>query len=314
MKIIVTGAAGFVGSHLCERLLTDKNNEVIGIDGFIDPSTKHLKTLNLQSVIHHNRFTFIDENLLQINWENYLKGIDVIYHLAGMPGVRTSWGPNFSEYISHNISVTQRLLEASKKYPIKKLVYASTSSIYGQKNGKVAEDATPVPLSPYGVSKLTGEHFCHVYHNNVGIPIVILRYFTVYGPRQRQDMAFHRFIKCIIENKPLPIFGNGEQTRDFTYVSDCVEGTASILNADQSVIGETFNIGGIERASVLKTISILEKIFNTQAHLMYTGKTRGEPKHTWADISKAQKLLNYQPKVTLEAGLKKEVEYLKKIY
>lgn len=314
MNIIVTGAAGFIGSHLSEKLLLDTNNKVIGIDGLLDPTTKSLKKRNLQSLLKQPRFSFVEKNLLDIDWNHYLKDIDVIFHLAGMPGVRSSWGNNFDQYILHNITVTQRLLEACRTFPIKKLVYASTSSIYGQRNGKVPENTSPVPLSPYGVSKLTGEHLCHVYYKNDGVPIVILRYFTVYGPRQRSDMAFHRFIKCFIENKPIPVFGDGEQSRDFTYVDDCVNGTASVLRADPSIIGETFNIGGLERSTVLNTISILEKLFNKNAHIMFTGNTRGEPKHTWADISKAQKILNYQPTVSLETGLRKEIEYLKHIY
>lgn len=310
MKIIVTGAAGFIGSHLCEKLLKDDNNEVIGIDGFIDPSLIPFKQKNLINLLSHPRFQFINENLLRIDWRKTLLKVDAIYHLAALPGVRSSWGGNFELYTLNNITVTQRLLEACKNIPLKKFIYVSTSSVYGESDGKVSENYTPAPLSPYGVTKLTGEYLCKVYAENDGIPVTILRYFTVYGPRQRSDMAFHRFIDCMVQNKPIPIYGDGKQTRDFTYVTDCVEGTAAVLHAD-NVLGEIINIGGKERKSILEVIKILEDVMGQNATLNFIGNTRGEPKHTWADITKAEQLLQYQPIVSLKEGIINEINDLR---
>ena len=307
MKVLVTGAAGFIGSHLCERLLTLNEVEVIGIDGFINPSLTQTKQKNIQLLLAHPRFRFYQVDLRKANLDRILDGVQVVYHLAAMPGVRTSWGIDFQAYVDHNISATQVLLEASRKFPLKKFIYISTSSVYGEKVGKVAENSTPTPLSPYGVSKLTAEYLCKVYQVSYGIPTVILRYFTLYGPRQRSDMAFHRFINAILHRKPLSIYGDGKQTRDFTFISDCVEGTVAALNAEE-VIGETINIGGNERASILEVIAILEDLLNQKAILDFSDRLKGDPKDTWADITKAQTLLNYYPKTTLTTGLKQQIQ------
>ncbi|MDF2959651.1 MAG: UDP-glucose 4-epimerase [Paenibacillus sp.] len=307
MKILVTGAAGFIGSHLCERLLQDKSHEVIGLDAFIKSSTPvKAREHNLRHLLQHPRFTFIKQDLLKVQWDHFLPSVDIVYHLAGMPGVRSSWGEDFKAYITNNIEATQRLLEGCRTYPVKKFVYASTSSVYGEKTGQVNEAALTQPLSPYGVSKLTGEQLCRVYAHNDGIPAVILRFFTVYGPRQRPDMAFHRFISHILQNKPIPINGDGNQTRDFTYVEDCVSAIAATAHAE-NIIGETINIGGKERASVLDCIAILEELFAAKVKLQFMGKAYGEPRHTWADINKAQSLLGYEPKTDLRKGLKAEI-------
>lgn len=313
MRIIVTGAAGFIGSHLCERLLEEEQNVVIGIDGFIDPTQKPLKLKNIKHLKGHPRFQLINENLLEIDWSKVFLKDDVIYHLAAVPGVRSSWGGNFQLYVENNILVTQRLLEACKNVPLKKFIYASTSSIYGEKDGMVSETSIPSPLSPYGVTKLTGEYLCKVYSENDGIPITILRYFTVYGPRQRPDMAFHRFIECILKKKSIPIYGDGEQTRDFTYIGDCVEGTVAALYSE-NVLAETINIGGNERASILEVIEILEELTGQKTTLDFIGKLHGEPRHTWADITKAGQLLNYKPTVSLKEGLQNELNNLLDIY
>ncbi|WP_314588151.1 NAD-dependent epimerase/dehydratase family protein [Paenibacillus terrigena] len=307
MKILVTGAAGFIGSHLCERLLQDTSLELIGLDAYVKSSTPvHAREYNLRYLLQHPRFTFIQQDLLKVPWDQLLPGVDIVYHLAGMPGVRSSWGEDFKYYITNNIEATQRLLEGCHAYPITKFVYASTSSVYGEKTGQVNETSSTEPLSPYGVSKLTGEQLCRVYAHNDRIPVVILRFFTVYGPRQRPDMAFHRFIKHILQNKPIPINGDGKQTRDFTYVGDCVSAIAATAYAD-NIIGETINIGGKERASVLDCIAILEELFNKKVEQQFMGKPIGEPSHTWADTSKAQSLLGYEPKTDLRRGLKAEI-------
>ncbi|OCT15581.1 UDP-glucose 4-epimerase [Paenibacillus pectinilyticus] len=312
MKILVTGAAGFIGSHLCERLLQDPTHEVVGLDALIakSPTPVNVREYNLRHLLLHNRFTYLQQDLLEANWDDILPQVDVVYHLAGMPGVRSSWGEEFKTYVTNNIEATQRLLEGCSKYPIKKFVYASTSSVYGEKTNQVNEDAITAPLSPYGVSKLTGEQLCKVYAHNVGVPVVVLRFFTVYGPRQRPDMAFHRFIQHIRQNKPIPIHGDGLQTRDFTYVKDCVEAITATAYAE-NIIGETINIGGKERASVLDCIAMLEELFGHRIDRQFMGKATGEPRHTWADISKAQVLLGYEPKIDLRTGLRDEIEDLR---
>ncbi len=312
MKILVTGAAGFIGSHLCEKLLNDPKNRIIGVDTFIGPTPINLKEMNLQSLKNHPRFQFIELNLLTADLDNLLSEVDTIYHLAGMPGVRSSWGIDFDPYVSNNILVTQRLLEAVKNKNLTKFIYASTSSVYGEKNGKVSENSIPTPLSPYGITKLTGEYLCHVYYKSYNVPIVVVRFFTVYGPRQRPDMAFHRFIVQILKEEPITIFGDGTQSRDFTFISDCVDATSSVLHED--VIGRTINIGGKERASINDIITMLEEITGNKAKVNYTQKVSGEPKHTWADITLAQTLLHYDPKISLKEGLTREMNYIRSVY
>ena len=313
MKILVTGAAGFIGSHLCEKLLEDKQNEVVGVDTFIGPTPYELKQINLQNLRKHSRFQLIEADLLTADLEEILSNIDIIYHLAGMPGVRSSWGKDFDPYVMNNIMVTQRLLEAVKDKPLKKFIYASTSSVYGEKAGKVTENAYLTPLSPYGITKLTGEHLCYVYLKSYHIPIITVRFFTVYGPRQRPDMAFHRFSAQILKGEPVTIYGDGTQSRDFTYISDCINGIIPIAYKD-GLIGQTINIGGKERATVNEVISLMEQITGKKASCHYSPRISGEPKHTWADISNAQKLLGYNPEISLKEGLAKEMDYIRLVY
>mgnify|MGYP001275468516 CR=1 FL=1 len=312
MKILVTGAAGFIGSHLCEYLIAQEHT-VVGIDAMTASYEPRMKERNISSLKDHSRFTFYQQNLLTVDWTKLLEDVDIIYHLAGVPGVRTSWGSQFNDYVQNNILVTQRLLEACKYHPLTKFIYISTSSIYGEKNGRVTEGLLPEPLSPYGLTKLAGEHLCEVYYKSYNVPVVILRYFTVYGPRQRPDMAFHRFIKQIIRNEPITIYGDGTQSRDFTYISDCIKGTASVLHSD-TCIGEIINIGGKERATVLDVIEIIEQLANKKAKLNFLPPAKGEPRQTWADITKAEHFLSYAPTVSLKEGLLKEMESLKPLY
>ncbi|MBM7704381.1 NAD-dependent epimerase/dehydratase family protein [Metabacillus iocasae] len=312
MNILVTGAAGFIGSHLCERLLKE-GHRVVGVDTFIGPTPLSLKRENIKSLLTHSHFQLIENHLMNLDLQELLSKIDVVYHLAAIPGVRASWGTDFDPYVTNNILATQRLLEACKDTSIKQLIYASTSSAYGEMDGKVSEDKTPQPLSPYGITKLAGEHLCHVYSKYYGVPTTILRFFTVFGPRQRPDMAFHRFIKQILLDEPISVFGDGTQTRDFTYISDCIDGVTAVLN-NKKAIGETINIGGKERASVLEVIEILEKIAGKKAKIHYSPTVIGEPKHTWADISKASQLLAYTPAVSLTDGLQNEWNHLLYVY
>ncbi|GAB6931946.1 NAD-dependent epimerase/dehydratase family protein [Calditerricola satsumensis] len=312
MNILVTGAAGFIGSHLCERLL-DAGHTVIGVDALLNPSLRPLKRRNLTALLPHPRFRFVEAAIQTADWATLLDGVDAIFHLAGMPGVRTSWGANFSAYVEHNILATQRLLEACARRPLQRFVFASTSSVYGHQTGKVAETRLPAPLSPYGVTKLAGEHLCRAYAERDGLPVVILRYFTVYGPRQRPDMAFHRFIRALLVGEPIPLYGDGHQTRDFTYIADCIDGTVAALTAPDAV-GETINIGGTERASLREVIALLEDLTGRRATIAQHDAPQGEPRHTWADISKAQRLLGYRPQVDLRTGLARQIDDLERLY
>ena len=218
----MTGAAGFIGSNLSENLI-DSGNHVIGVDCFTDYYPKEQKLANLKNLLSHGSFTFLEEDIVSLNLDKLLEGIDYVFHEAAQPGVRSSWGSNFEVYTRNNISATQRLLEASRKVKLKKFVYASSSSVYGDCPLPMREDRLTRPVSPYGVSKLAAEHLCYLYWKNYAIPTVSLRYFTVFGPRQRPDMAFNRFIRAILKGDEITVFGNGSQTRDFTYVSDIVQ-------------------------------------------------------------------------------------------
>ena len=231
MKAVVTGAAGFIGSHLSERLLAD-GHDVVGIDCFTDYYRRARKEQNLEVARSHRNFSFEELDLVDADLTAALEGADVVYHLAGQPGVRPSWGHQFDRYVRDNIIATQRLLEHLKESSLKRLVFAGSSSVYGDAEAfPTRESALPRPVSPYGVTKLAAEHLANLYTRNFGIPAVSVRYFTVYGPRQRPDMAFARFMRALADGEPIEVYGDGEQTREFTYVSDAVEGTVKAASA-----------------------------------------------------------------------------------
>lgn len=311
MKIVVTGAAGFVGSHLTDRLLAD-GHSVIGIDMFTKPQWAHFKRENLTEACKNPNFTLLEADLLQVNLTEIIRDVDCVYHQAAIAGVRNSWGANFQEYVDMNILATQRLLEACKNSQISKFVYASSSSVYGGTNGPTAEETATLPISPYGVSKLAGEHLARMYFINYGVPATSLRYFTVYGPRQRPDMAFHKFLKAVKEDQSITLYGDGAQTRDFTYVSDVVEANIQAMELQEH--GNVFNIGGTERISVNGVLSTIEKVTGRSVKIDYLPQPPGDPLHTWADISKARKKLAYEPKINLHVGLEKEWEYILAMY
>lgn len=303
MKALVTGCAGFIGSTLTDRLLTD-GYEVIGIDRFSDYYGHDLKEENLSFATNHPHFRLIEEDIVDMD---DFPSVDYVFHLAAQAGVRASWGESFSVYTRDNIIATQRLLEWYKDIPIRKFVYSSSSSVYGDSALPMREDLLVQPVSPYGVSKLAAEHLCYLYWKNYGVPTVSLRYFTVYGPRQRPDMGINKFTNAVFTGSMITIYGNGKQTRDFTYIDDAVE--ANILAAKSGITGEVFNIGGGSRISVQDLILEIEKITGKKAYISYVIEQKGDVQDTWADTDKASGMLGWMPEVRVAEGLVRYIEW-----
>ena len=318
-RIVVTGAAGFIGSHLVDRLLAD-GCDVVGVDSFEDYYPRSYKEANLVGARSSDRFSLLTDNLLALasgdgardgesRLVRLLADADCVVHLAAQAGVRASWGRSFRIYTENNVLATQLVLEASRAAGVPKLVYASSSSVYGDTDQlPMREDANCRPVSPYGVTKLAGEQLCRLYFRNHGVPTVSLRFFTVYGPRQRPDMAFHIFLRALLEGRPLEIYGEGNQTRDFTFVSDIVEG---IVLAMQGRDGAVYNLGGGSRVTLLEAIRTLESASGCKAQVKGESVQAGDVKHTWADLSLATDELGYAPQVLLDEGLRREAEWLR---
>ncbi|AFY56036.1 nucleoside-diphosphate-sugar epimerase [Rivularia sp. PCC 7116] len=313
-KNIVTGVAGFIGSHIAETLLK-KGEEVIGIDEFNDYYDPFFKNKNVTFLQTYDNFELIEADIQFVDWNSLLKDVDVVYHQAAQAGVRASWGQGFRFYTERNISATQVLLEAAKDANnLKRLVYASTSSVYGDAETlPTSELICPKPVSPYGITKLAAERLCGLYQKNFGVPFVALRYFTVYGPRQRPDMAFHKFYKAVIDDEAIPVYGDGLQTRDFTFVSDAVAANLAAATVDDAV-GEIFNIGGGSRVVLKEVLETMEEIVGKPIKRNHIEKAMGDARHTAADVSKAKRILGYQPQVSLREGLTREWEWVKGIY
>lgn len=304
---VITGVAGFIGSHLAERLL-EEGHHVTGIDCFTDFYPRAVKEANLRTARASSRFQFIEADLCDIDLGPALSGADYLFHLAAQPGVRGSWGTTFEIYVRQNILATQRLLEAAKDVPLKKFVYASSSSVYGDAETPTTAETAPVrPLSPYGVTKLAAENLCHSYALSFGIPVVTLRYFSVYGPRQRPDMGFHRFIRAVLERRPVTVFGDGGQARDFTFVADVVR--ASLLAIRTPLRDEVFNISGGGATTVNETLRLIAELTGLEPVLRYAEPLKGEARRTGADLSKAASLLGYQPLHSLREGLRNQIEW-----
>jgi UDP-glucose 4-epimerase len=309
MTYLVTGAAGFIGSHLSESLIR-RGKKVIGIDCFSPYYPRKIKEENIRSLCHEKDFRFLEADLYEIDLKEIIGDVDYILHLAAQPGVRGSWGRRFQDYVKNNIEVTQRLLETVKDVGIKKLIYASSSSVYGDCSLPMIEDDTALhPVSPYGVTKLSAESLCYLYWKNFSLPVVSIRYFTVYGERQRPDMAFFRFIKAIIQDEPISVFGDGSQTRDFTYIGDAVDGT--LLALEYGEPGEVFNIGGGERTSIRDSIDIIARIAGKEAKVRHLDTEKGDVRDTYADITKARERIGYCPKISLREGLKRQFNWIK---
>ena len=308
MKALVTGAAGFIGSHLVSALL-DAGAEVVGLDAYTDYYSRAIKETNLEVNQHRPGFRFVEGRIQDVELSPLLQGVSDVFHLAAQAGVRRSWGRDFRVYTDNNVDASQRLLEACVGLPLNRFVYASSSSIYGDNTAiPMREDALPQPVSPYGVTKLAAEQLCYLYFVNHGVPAVAVRYFTVYGPRQRPDMAFHRFLRAAMNGEPIVIFGDGEQTRDFTFVGDAV--AATIAAAKTGVPGRAYNIGGGSRVTVNEVLEIVQRIVGRRVTVRREPVQKGDMRDTYADTALAREDLGFSPMVSLEQGLESEYRWL----
>jgi UDP-glucose 4-epimerase len=309
MRALVTGVAGFIGSTLADRLLAD-GADVVGLDAFTDYYPRAVKERNLAGLRTQPRFRFIESRIQDVGLTDLLADRSHVFHLAAQAGVRKSWGTDFAVYTVNNIEATQVLLEAACRQPrLERFVYASSSSVYGDDVAiPMREDALPQPVSPYGVSKLAAEQLCHLYFVNFNVPTVALRYFTVYGPRQRPDMGFHKFLRAAIQREPITVFGDGEQTRDFTFVHDAV--SATIAAARVGVPGRVYNIGGGSRVSINEVLDIVGRVSGRRPVVNVDAAQKGDMRHTYADTSLARADLKFEPTVALEDGLAAEFRWL----
>jgi UDP-glucose 4-epimerase len=319
MKTVVTGCAGFIGSHLCDRLLAD-GHEVVGIDSFENYYARPIKEANLSAARELPGFSLVEADIVELASEDgpdgsgrdsltaILRGASCVYHLAAQAGVRASWGTTFDVYTRNNVLATQRVLESSLAAEVPKVVYASSSSVYGdQQVLPFKETMRCQPRSPYGVTKLAAEHLCGLYQANYGLNTAALRFFTVYGPRQRPDMAFHKFARALLEDREIAVYGDGRQTRDFTFVSDIVDG---LVLARQAPAGAVLNLGGGNRVSLHEAIITLGAVAGIEPKLSLQSVEAGDVRDTWADVSLASELIGYEPRVSLETGLAREYEWV----
>ena len=308
MRALVTGAAGFVGSHLTRRL-GEEGYDVVGIDAFTDYYDVALKRANAEAALSAGA-KFIEADLNTVDLAGILDGIDVIFHQAGQPGVRSSWGRDFSTYVSCNIEATQRLLEATKSSPtLQRLVFASSSSVYGNaERYPTSENDRPQPVSPYGVTKLAAEHLCSLYAANFDVPTVSLRYFTVYGPGQRPDMAFTRFAMAAAVGGEITVYGSGEQTRDFTFVDDVIE--ANLLAAARHVApGTVLNVAGGSHTSVNEVLQIFEDLAGSKLSVTHVNPVAGDVRRTGGDTAAIRSVLGWRPATGLREGIARQYDW-----
>jgi nucleoside-diphosphate-sugar epimerase len=305
-RVLVTGCAGFLGSTLSERLIDD-GYDVLGVDCFTDFYPRSLKERNLERLLDEPNFTHRDLDLSVDRLDGLLEGISIVFHLAAQPGVRGSFGSGFGHYVRHNIQATQALLEESVQHPVDSFVYASSSSVYGDTTTYPTEETGELrPVSPYGVTKVATEDITNLYHRTSGVPVVGLRFFTAYGPRQRPDMAFSRFISRALANQPLLVNGDGRQIRDFTFVDDVIEGTVAAVRGEP---GSVYNIGGGNATSVLDVIGVLEELMERPIPVEYRASQRGDARQTCADGMLASRDLGFTPITGLAEGIARQLEW-----
>ncbi|HVB38739.1 MAG TPA: NAD-dependent epimerase/dehydratase family protein [Vicinamibacterales bacterium] len=308
MNALITGVAGFIGSHLAERLLND-GAQVTGLDCFTDYYPRPLKEANLAPLRSRPGFRFVESTIQKAPLAELLAGTTHVFHLAAQAGVRKSWGRDFTVYTVNNIEATQVLLEACTSAHLERLVYASSSSVYGDNAPLPMRETMHLqPVSPYGVTKLAAELLCYLYYANFGVPAVSLRYFTVYGPRQRPDMAFNRFIRAVLTGRPISLYGDGEQTRDFTFVTDAV--AATVAAGARGVPGHVYNIGGGSRISMNGVLALLGQVTGRPVTVARESTQKGDMRDTYADTSLARAELGFTPSVPLERGLEAEYQWL----
>ena len=301
MRYLVTGAAGFIGSHLVEALV-ERGDEVVGLDSFTDYYDPRRKRENAEGL------DVVEQDLLETDLDELLAGVDGVLHLAGQPGVRASFGPGFEHYVTRNVHASGRLFEAAARRRVR-VVFASSSSIYGDAESyPTPEDAEPRPIAPYGVTKLCVEHLAYAHGRTTGLDAVGLRYFTVYGPRQRPDMAFTPMLEALADGGTFRLFGDGSISRSFTYVADAVAGTIAALERGRS--GELYNVGGGEEASMADAIALAEEIAGRGLAVERHGEAAGDVRRTRADVSKASRDLGWEPTTSLADGLAAQWEWV----
>jgi UDP-glucuronate 4-epimerase len=307
-RVLVTGAAGFIGSSLADELLA-RGYEVLGVDNFLGNYGREVKLSNLSAARQHPSFTFSELDLAEDDLDKLVAGVDAAFHLAARPGVRDSWGRHYEEYLTHNVLATQRLLEALRLRAEIPLVFASSSSVYGDAARlPVTEDATPAPVSPYGATKLAAEDLVHLYVKSYGLRAAVLRYFTVYGPRQRPDMAIHKFIRAILAGETITLYGDDDERRDFTYVGDVVGATADVL--EKGVTGGTYNVASGRTVTLAELTAALEKVLGTKANVARAPHQRGDVRATHGDVGALRRAIGYAPRTGLEEGLAAQAAWM----
>lgn len=308
MRALVTGAAGFIGSHLVDALLA-RGESVVGVDCFTSYYDPDLKRANLAGACASERFELVERDLTEDALADLLDGVDVLYHQAAQPGVRLSWSDEFATYVRHNVLATQRLLEAARQVRTPRVVYASSSSVYGQQpRYPTREDDLPAPYSPYGVTKLAAEHLCAAYGANHGLSTVALRYFTVFGPRQRPDMSLHRLCEAALTGTTFPQFGDGNQVREFTYVDDIVAGNLLAATADLPT-GTVANLAGGGEITLRELIALVEEISGASLAVDVQPAVAGDARRNGGAIDLAGELLGWAPTVSLRDGIARQLAW-----
>lgn len=309
-RCLVTGAAGFIGSHLCEQLLA-RGHDVVGVDAFIPYYPRVLKENNLIALRKTAGFTFHEVDPRYDELTPLLEDVEVVFHLAAMAGLMRSWS-DFNLYLTCNVEGTQRLLEAARHSNISHFIHGSTSSVYGR-FATGSEESALAPCSPYGVTKLSAEYLCRSYAETFGLPLTILRFFSVYGPRQRPDMAYHIFIRALLNNEPITIYGDGEQSRSNTFIDDCVQGILLAFEQREKSTGGVFNLGGGQVITIKQVVSILSELCGKKPQLTFEQARPGDQRSTAADISKIHRLLGYTPTTSVLAGLQAQLEWQQRL-